>query len=98
MIKREVNLRHSLLGCERNLPRLNNRQRFLMMTTPVNAIRDEVWELIHDQIETFTQRSLLTPSQLSECRWRAERIGLLGQELDRIGSTAILEKRFGKAA
>ena len=68
------------------------------MTTPASAIRDEVWELIHDQIETFAQPSPLTPSQLRECRWRAERIRQLGQELDQISSTAILKKRFGEAA
>jgi hypothetical protein len=68
------------------------------MTTPANAIREEVWELIDDQIKTFAQPLPLTPSQLSECRWRAERIRQLGQELDRISSTAILEKRFGRAA
>ncbi len=49
---------------------------------------DEVWELIEDQIETFGQRSRLTPSELTECHYRAERIKQLGQELDRIGRTA----------
>ena len=68
------------------------------MTTPASAIRDEVWELIHDQIETFAQPSPLTSCQLSECRWRVERIRQLGQELDQISSTAILKKRFGEAA
>jgi hypothetical protein len=69
-----------------------------MMTTPANAIREEVWELIDDQIEAFGRPSRLTPSELSECHCRAERIRQLGQELDRIGRTAILEKRFGTAA
>ncbi len=68
------------------------------MTTPASAIKDEVWELIEDQIATFGQPSRLTPSELAECHNRAERIRLLGQELDRIGRTAILEKRFGKEA
>jgi len=68
------------------------------MTIPANAIREEVWELIDDQIEAFGRRSRLTPSELSECHYRAERIKRLGQELDRIGSTAILEKRLGTAA
>ena len=68
------------------------------MTTPANAIRDEVWELIQSQIETFGQQSRLTTSDLSECHYRAERIRRLGQELDRIGGTEILEKRFGRAA
>jgi hypothetical protein len=68
------------------------------MTTPANAIREEVRELIEDQIEAFGRPSRLTPSELSDCHCRAERIKQLGQELDRIGSTAILEKRFGSAA
>jgi hypothetical protein len=68
------------------------------MTTPASAIRDEVWELIDVHIETFRQPSRLTPSELSECHSRAERIKQLGQELDRIGKTTILEKRFGRAA
>ena len=69
-----------------------------MMTTPASAIRDEVWELIDDQIEAFGRRSRLTSSELSECRCRAERIKQLGQELDQMSSAAILEKRFGTAA
>ena len=69
-----------------------------MMTTPANAIRDEVWDLIDDQIETFRQPSRLTPCELSECHYRAEKIKQLGQELDRIGRTAILERRFGRVA
>jgi hypothetical protein len=69
-----------------------------MMTTPASAIRDEVWELIQSQIETFGQPNRLTPSELAECHYRAERIKQLGQELDRISSTDILEKRFGRAA
>jgi hypothetical protein len=68
------------------------------MTTPASAIRDEVWELIDAQIEAFRQTSPLTSSELAECHYRAERIKLLGQELDRIGRAAILEKRFLNAA
>jgi hypothetical protein len=68
------------------------------MTTPANAIREEVWELIDDQIEAFGQPSRLTPSELSEFQYRAERIRQLGRELDRIGRATILERRFGKAA
>jgi hypothetical protein len=67
------------------------------MTTPASAIKEEVWELIDVQIETFGQPSHLTPSQLTDCHYRAERIRQLGQELDRIGRTTILEKRFGAA-
>jgi len=69
-----------------------------MMTTPASAIKEEVWELIDDQIEAFGRPTRLTPSELTECHYRAERIKQLGQELDRISSAAILEKRFGRAA
>ena len=69
-----------------------------MMTTPASAIREEVWELIDDQIEAFGRHSRLTSSELSECHYRVERIKQLGQELDRIGRTSVLGKRFGTAA
>jgi hypothetical protein len=69
-----------------------------MMTTPANAIREEVCELINDQIEAFGRPSRLNSSELSEFHCRAERIKQLGQELDRIGRTTVLEKRFGTAA
>jgi hypothetical protein len=68
------------------------------MTTPANAIKEKVWELIDDQIEAFGRSSRLTSSELSECHYRAERIKQLGQQLDRIGGAAILQKRLGKAA
>lgn len=68
------------------------------MTSPASAIRDKVWELIDAQIKTFGQPSRLTPSELSEFSYRAERIKVLGQQLDRVGGTEILEKRFGRAA
>lgn len=69
-----------------------------MMTSPATAIRDEIQELIEVQIQTFGQRSRLTPLQLRDCSYRAERIKQLGQELDRIGRTTILEQRSGRAA
>jgi len=78
--------------------RLNYRERSPTMTTPANAIRDEVWELIDIQIETFRQPSRLTSSELTEYHYRAERIKNLGEELDRIGRTAIFEKRWESAA
>lgn len=68
------------------------------MTAPASPIGEEVWELIEDQIEAFGRPSRLTPSELSECHCRAERIKQLGQELDQMRSTAILEKRFGRVA
>ena len=69
-----------------------------MMTTPASAMREEVWELIEDQIEVFGKPACLTSSELMEYHYRAERIEELGQELDRIASTTVLEKLFGKAA
>ena len=68
------------------------------MTTLTTAIKDEMQELIDIQVVTFGQPSPLTPSELIEYRYRAERIKLLGQELDRIGSRVILDQRFGRAA
>ena len=68
------------------------------MTTPASAIRDEMRELIESQIDTFGQPRRLTSSEVEACCWRAERIKLLGQELDRLATRAILEERFGKAA
>src|SRR5215470_16576754 len=62
------------------------------MTTPAIAIRNEIRELIKLQIEMFGQPHSLTSSELIDCSYRAERIKQLGQELDRIGRTAILEK------
>jgi hypothetical protein len=69
-----------------------------MMTTPASAIREEVWKLIDDQIEAFGRPSRLTPSEISECHCRAERIKQLGQELDRIGRASVLKKLFEAAA
>jgi hypothetical protein len=68
------------------------------MTTSATAIKDEIRELIDVQIETFGQPSRLTPSELSKCCYRAERIKLLGEELDRIATSFILNQRFGRAA
>lgn len=69
-----------------------------MMTTPATAIKNEIRELIHAQIEIFGQPAPLTSSELEECRHRAERIKRLGRELDRFGTTAILDERFGRAS
>ncbi len=69
----------------------------MMATTSANAIRGEIRELIEAQIKTFRQPTPLTPSELSECHRRAERIKLLGQELDRVATRAIVEGRFGTA-
>ena len=68
------------------------------MTTPANAIRNELRELIHEQIERFGQSSPLTPSELEDCHCRAEKIKLLGQELDRVGRMTIVDEGFGRAS
>jgi hypothetical protein len=69
-----------------------------MMTTPAAAIQDEVRKLIHAQIESFGQASPLTSSELREYHNRAERIKQLGQELDRMGTLAVLAEKFRKAS
>ena len=69
-----------------------------MMTTPATAIKDEVRRLIQAQIETFGQASPLTSSELHEYHSRAEKIKQLGQELDRMGTVAVLAEKFRKAS
>ena len=68
------------------------------MTTPANAIKDEIRELIHVQIERFGKPSSLTSSEIEECQTRVERIKMLGQELDRMGRMAILDERFSRTS
>jgi hypothetical protein len=65
-----------------------------MMTTPATAIKNEIRQLINLHIEVFGRPSPLTPSELEECRRRAERIRLLGQELDRISLLTNTDERF----
>jgi hypothetical protein len=69
-----------------------------MMTTPATAIKNEIRQLINLHIEVFGRPSPVTPFELEECRRRAERIRLLGQELDRIGLHTITDERFRKAS
>jgi hypothetical protein len=69
-----------------------------MMTTPATAIKDEVRKLIQTQIETFGQSSPLTSSELRDYHNRAEKIKQLGQELDRMGTMAVLAEKFRKAS
>jgi len=69
-----------------------------MMTTPATAIKDEVRKLIQAQIETLGQRSPLTSSELREYHGRAEKIKQLGQELDRIGTMAVVAEKFRRAS
>jgi hypothetical protein len=61
------------------------------MTTPATTIKDEIRELIDIQIDAFGQPTPLTASELSECRYRSERIKLFGHELDRIRTGMILD-------
>jgi len=65
-----------------------------MMTTPATAIKDEVRVLIDAQIETFGQPSPLTPSQLREFHDRSETIRMLCQELNRIRTSSVMERRL----
>ena len=67
------------------------------MTIPALAIRNEIRELIYEQIEKFGRPMQLTPAELQDCHSRAERIKQLGQELDRVGRTTILDAQFPRA-
>ena len=59
------------------------------MTTPATAIKSEIRELIDLQIQVFGQPAPLTTFELEDCRRRTEKIKSLGQELDRLGITAV---------
>jgi hypothetical protein len=63
-----------------------------VMISRATAIKREIRELIDLQIQVFRQLAPLTPFELEDFRRRAERINLLGQELDRAGWTAILHE------
>jgi hypothetical protein len=67
------------------------------MTTPASAIKDEVRVLIDVQIETCGQPALLTSSQLREFYRRSEKISTLCQELNRIGTGSVMERRTAEA-
>ena len=69
-----------------------------MMTTPASAIKDEVRLLIDVQIETFRQPTPLTSSQLREFHYRSEKLRMLCQELNRIGTRSVMERRLEKAS
>jgi hypothetical protein len=68
------------------------------MTTPASAIKDEVRLLIDVQIEIFGQPAPLTSSQLREFHYRFEKISTLCQELNRIGTRSVIERRLERAA
>jgi hypothetical protein len=64
------------------------------MTAPASAIKDEVRLLIEVQIEIFGQDTALTSSQLREFRRRSAKINMLCQELNRIGTTRLMDERL----
>jgi hypothetical protein len=68
------------------------------MTTPASAIKDEVRLLINVQIETFGQPAPLTDSQLHEYHYRSEKLKMLCQELDRIGTRSVIEQGLERAS
>ena len=69
-----------------------------MMTTPASAIKDEVRVLIDVQIETFGQPAPLTPSQLRDFHDRSDAIRMLCQELNRIGTSSVMERQLKRAS
>jgi hypothetical protein len=69
-----------------------------MMTTPAAAIKTELRELIDVQIKVFGQPAPLTAFELEDCRHRANRIKLLGQELDQVGMRAVHQERVLRAS
>ena len=68
------------------------------MTTPASAIKDEVHLLIDIQIETFGKPAPLTNSQLREYHYRSEKLKILCQELDRIGTRNVIEQELERAS
>jgi len=68
------------------------------MTTPASAIEDEVRVLIAVQIETFRQTTPLTSSQLRKFHHRSEKLKMLCQELDRIGTRSVIEQGLERAS
>jgi hypothetical protein len=68
------------------------------MTTPASAIRDEVRVLIEAQIRTFGQPAPLTSSQLTEFHYRSQKISMLCNELNRITSKSVVQRRSAKVA
>ena len=69
-----------------------------MTRTPAIAIRNEIRQLTNLHIEVFGRSTALTPFDLEECHRRAERIKMLGQELDRIGLQTIPPENLSRAS
>jgi len=67
------------------------------MITPASAVKDEVRLLIDVQIETFGQPAPLTNSQLREYHYRSEKLKMLCQELDRIGTRIVIDQELERA-
>ncbi len=67
------------------------------MTTPAK-IKDEVRVLVDGQIELFRQPKPLTFPQLTEFHYRSVQIRTLCQELDKMGTTSVKERRSQSAA
>jgi hypothetical protein len=68
------------------------------MTTPASAIKAEVRVLIEVQIETFGQPTPLTSSQLRRFHHRSEKLKMLCQEMDQIGTRSVTEHELERAA
>jgi len=68
------------------------------MTTPATAIKREIRLLIDFQIETLRQPAPITSPQLHEYHHRSEQLRALCKELDRIGSTSVVERRMEVAS
>jgi hypothetical protein len=68
------------------------------MTAPASAIKDEVRLLIDVQIETLRQPAPITSSQLHEYRYRSEKLRTLCQELDRIGTRSVVDRKLERAS
>jgi hypothetical protein len=73
-------------------PRRDTISKEAPMTTPANAIKDEVRLLVDYQIETLKQPTPITSSQLDGYHSRSKRVNELYQELDRIGSRSVVER------
>jgi len=62
------------------------------MTILASAVEDEIHQLVRFQIETFRQPTPLSPSQLYDHHFRAEKIRVLGKELDQICTKRVVEQ------
>jgi hypothetical protein len=65
--------------------------------TDTAILLNEVHHLISAQIKTFGQPEPLTPSQLCEFHSRTDKIMMLYEELDQLGTRQIMEDRFKTA-